>query len=107
MINGAVPVRNHLAKEYAIIKNQLAVLRKEFERTKTNPFGRFQEVIKKIDPQGIFLTPFMTQFFIENAPQYKPPEGYPYHAEGCLDIQNREKKLSCFLKKKREPILKK
>merc|ERR1712137_1345566 len=82
LIRDEVPVRNHLAKQYGSIPKQFERLRYEFDRDETKPFSRFRDIRRKIDPDNVFLVPFMHQFLETDVRQYNPPSDYPINEDG-------------------------
>jgi len=83
-------VRFHMAKEFASMEKMLTHVRDTFREKavykSSNPFDRWLSIRAAIDPNEMFLNPFLKQLLLEpEKPTYKPPNNLPLHPQGLID----------------------
>merc|ERR1712137_37310 len=84
-----IPIRNHLAKQYGSIPKQFRRLREQFDDCdedcrKIKPLKRFGDIRRMLDPEGVFLAPFLDQLIHKNSPHYLPPPSYKIMEDGTF-----------------------
>jgi hypothetical protein len=99
-VEGRSFVRFHQAKEFSSLPHMLAHQRDTFlnraSYKSTDPWTRWLQVREAIDPQGIFLNPYLRQLFALDANvaddgtyiphgTYVPPDALPLRPQGLID----------------------
>jgi hypothetical protein len=93
-VEGRSFVRFHQAKEFSSLPHMLAHQRDTFiskaSYKSTDPWTRWLQVREAIDPQGIFLNPYLRQLFALDANvadngTYTPPNALPLRPQGLMD----------------------
>lgn len=81
-------VRCHMAKEFSVLPNQLTFLRAAQRACKykdSNPFDYFIRIRDVIDPERMFINPYLKQFLYTDVPTYQPPEDCPIFTRGQIE----------------------
>lgn len=80
-------VKCHQAKEFSVLPNQLAFMRNQFRAEKyknSNPFDYFTVIRDVIDPNRIFVNPYLHQYLYTENPNYQPPKELPIFTRGQI-----------------------